>query len=321
MRYSKCVSCSRSIGLIGLIVNAILMIMKGFIGVISGSQALIADAMYSAKDVVTSFLVIVGLNISSRPLDREHPYGHGKIEFILSLVISIVFLGLTGYLFIHAVETLLDDSAHRTPHIIALWAALVSIAVNVGMYFYSRCVHIEGNSPMVKTLSKHHHADATASGAVALGIIGAHYLNMPWIDTAIALVETVHLFYLGLDVFRDSVRGLMDKSASDEMRWKIGRVAESVDGVEKVNSLRARHIGQEVFVEVAIGVSSDISVKEANTIVNNVQQRVLNDIPHIGSVQVRFETYYQEEHTESYVSADSITVLEDTSPDSKREDG
>ncbi len=179
MRYSKCVRCASLVGWVGLVTNLILLILKGFVGIISGSQALLADAMYSAKDVISSILVIIGLKVSSRPLDREHPYGHGKIEFILSMVVSVVFLTVTAFLFVHAVQILTNGDEHRAPHMIALWTALISVSVNVVMYFYSRCVSVEVNSPMVRTLSQHHYADATSSVAVAVGIIGAHYLAMP----------------------------------------------------------------------------------------------------------------------------------------------
>jgi len=288
MRSAKCMTCYASIGWVGLVTNTMLMLLKGFVGLVSGSQALVADAMYSAKDVVTSFLVIIGLKVSSKPLDREHPYGHGKIEFILSLVISVIFIGITVYLMVHAVQTLLDDSLHKPPHLIALWAALLSIAINVFMYFYARCVVVEANSPMVRTLAKHHHADASASGLVALGIIGAVYLDMPWIDTVVALIETAHLMYLGSDVFLDAYRGLMDKNADKRLLQRVEHIACSVDGSEGVHNLRARHIGQEVWIDLTVYVTPDTSVDDAYAITINVQEKISERMDHLGAVQVRF---------------------------------
>ena len=291
MRYAECVRCSRTVGWIGLVTNTILMIMKGFVGLVAGSHALMADAMYSAKDVVTSVLVIVGISVSDRPLDREHPYGHGKVEFILSLAISLVFMAVTVYLFFAAVGTLLDDDVGRPPHLIALWAALLSIAVNVGMHFYSRCVAIEVNSPMVRTLAKHHHADATASAAVAGGIIGAHYLDMPWIDTAVAISETLHLMYLGSDTFREAFKGLMDRNIDAKMRERITHLAENVGGVNEVKGLRTRRIGQELSTEIIIGVDAGISVEEAYGISETVRDRIGQTVSHVGSLQVSFESH------------------------------
>ncbi len=288
MRYSKCISCASYIGWVGLAVNLVLMTLKGFVGFVSGSQALVADAMYSAKDVITSLLVIVGLKVSGRPLDREHPYGHGKVEFILSMIISVVFLGVTALLLIHAVQVLMDGDVHSAPHIIALWTAIISILVNVGMYYYSRCVSIEVNSPMVRTLARHHHADATSSVAVALGIIGAHYLDMPWIDTAVAVFETAHLMYLGSEVFRESYKGLMDGSAPEEVNEEIRQQSMKVAGVESVEELKTRLVGQDLWVDMVIRVSADISVDEASDITDDVVDRLVRVIPHMGSVHVKF---------------------------------
>lgn len=288
MRYASCVKCAGMIGWIGLCTNLVLLILKGFIGVISGSQALVADAMYSAKDVISSLLVIIGLKISRRPLDREHPYGHGKVEFILSMIISVVFLTVTVFLLVHVVQILMSGDDHKAPHMIALWTALISVAVNVIMYFYSRCVSIEINSPMVRTLAYHHHADATSSLAVALGIIGAHYLGMPIIDTLVALFEIAHLLYLGGSVFRESYKGLMDQSAPEEIRDRVSELVKQVDGVEAIDDLRTRLVGQELWVDLVIRVSEEISVEAAGEIREQVVDRLTERVPHLGSVQVKF---------------------------------
>ncbi|MBF0255886.1 MAG: magnetosome biogenesis CDF transporter MamM [Gammaproteobacteria bacterium] len=283
------------VGWIGLFTNLVLLILKGFVGIIAGSQALVADAMYSAKDVVSSILVIIGLKVSNQPLDREHPYGHGKIEFILSMVISVVFLVVTAFLFVHAIQILMNGDEHKAPHMIALWTALISVSVNVVMYYYTRCVSIEVNSPMVRTLSHHHYADATSSVAVAIGIIGAHYLGMPWIDTMVALFEIVHLMYLGGDVFKESYKGLMDRSAPEAVREKIDSVVRKVDGVRDVDELRTRLVGQEIWVDLIIQVDPGLTVEQATEISDGVIERLSARVPHIGSVQVKF-TSHEIEH-------------------------
>lgn len=286
MKSSKCIRCSRSIGWIGVVVNAVLMTMKAFIGLVSGSQALVADAMYSAKDLMTSVLVIVGMKVSDKPIDKDHPYGHGKVEFVLALLASVVFLSLTAYLLGHAIFMLAYGEEHKAPHVIALWAALISVAVNVFMYFYSRCVSVESNSPMIRTLSRHHHADATASMAVAFAIIGAHYLSMPWIDLVVAMFEALHLLYLGSDVFRDACRGLMDRSMDKKIQQRIERVVMGLEHVQEVQEFRARHIGQSLFIEVTIGVDPELSVSEANDVRLDVREEMFRLVPHIGELHV-----------------------------------
>ena len=289
MRKSGCAACSRSIGWIGLAVNAVLLVMKAFVGLVGGSQAMLADAMYSLKDMLNALMVVIGTNISSKELDAEHPYGHGKIEFILSMVVSVIFLGLTGYLLFHAARVLMDEDLHRTPHLIVLWTALVSVGVNVGMYFYSRCVAIETNSPIIKTMAKHHHGDATASGAVALGIIGAHYLSMPWIDPAVALWETIDLLILGRGVFMDAYRGLMDHSTEDVVRVRMVEAAQGVPHVKGVLHLRARYVGQDIWGEMIVAVDPEETVSQAHQICDAVRAAVCGKIRRISSLHVSAE--------------------------------
>jgi cation diffusion facilitator family transporter len=291
MRKSNCAVCAKSIGWIGLALNAVLMVMKAFVGLIGGSQAMLADAMYSLKDMLNSLMVVIGMTISNKPLDAEHPYGHGKVEFILSLVVSVIFMGLTGYLMIHAVILLLDPERHRTPHLIVLWAALVSVGVNLAFYFYSRCVAVETNSPIIKTLAKHHHGDATASGAVALGIIGSHYLNMPWIDTAVALWETIDLLLLGKVIFMDAYRGLMDHTAGDAVRTRVVEAAESVPGVKGVVHLRARYVGQDLWADMIVAVDPDETVDQAHEICESVRAAVCRKLRRVGSLHVAAESW------------------------------
>ena len=291
MRKSSCTVCARSIGWIGLVVSLVMMVMKAFVGLIGGSQAMLADAMYSLKDMLNSLTVVIGMTVSAKPLDAEHPYGHGKIEFLLSMVISIIFLGLTGYLMIHAIKLLIHTEYHRTPHLIVLWAALVSVGVNLALYFYAHCVSAETNSPIIKTMAQHHHGDATASGAVALGIIGAHYLNMPWIDTAVALWETVDLLILGKGIFMDSYRGLMDHSVGEAVCKRIVHAAEAVPGVKGVEHLRARYVGQDIWADMIVAVDPNVTVEQAHDISETVRSAVCHKIRHIASLHVAADAW------------------------------
>ncbi len=287
MRYAKCVVCNEIVGWVGLFANLTLSIMKLFVGVISGSHALVADSLYSAKDVITSILIIVGLRVANRPIDQNHPFGHGKIEFLLSMVVSLVLIGVTGILFYYAADTLIEG-AHQTPHLIALWTAGFSMVVNLFLQFYTRCVAIEINSPMVMTLSKHHMGDSISSLAVMLAIIGSHYLGMPWLDTVVALGESVHLIVLGGEVALDAFKGLMDSSAPRHVVQKIHRIALAVKGVEKVESLRTRRIGQELWITMVVGVHSDLSIRQAKVISNRVEEDLATFVPHVGDVCVHF---------------------------------
>jgi cation diffusion facilitator family transporter len=289
MRYTNCVTCSKTVGWVGLVVNTVMLLMKAFIGLVGGSQAMLADALYSLKDMINSLTVIIGTSVSSKPLDAEHPYGHGKVEFILSMVVSVVFIGLTGYLLVHAVQILFDSERHRAPHLVVLWAAIVAVGVNLAMYYYSRCVAIETNSPTVRTMAKHHHGDATASGAVALGIVGAHYLSMPWIDTGVAIWEAIDLLLLSRVIFMDSYRGLMDHSVGDVLCGRIIEAARAVSGVKGVIQLRARYVGQEIWADMIIAVDPEETVERAHDICEQARDEVCTEVRLIASLHISAE--------------------------------
>ncbi|NQU65375.1 MAG: magnetosome biogenesis CDF transporter MamM [SAR324 cluster bacterium] len=289
MQNSKCGICYETVGWVGLISNIILSILKLLVGIVSGSQALVADAMYSAKDVVTSVLIILGLKVSGKPIDKEHMYGHGMIEFILSLVVSIVFLAVTAIILLFAMEHLVEGK-HRVPHIIALFTAIFAIGANLFLYRYTKCVSVQINSPIVKTLSKHQYSDMLSSGAVACGIIGAHYMGLIWLDSMVALFETVHLLYLGSDLFWDAFKGLMDYSASSEVLQKIKASTLAVTDVKTVRALRTRRIGQGLWIDLVIGLDPDLVVGKANKIVRQVEKEVSVNIEHVTSISVRYES-------------------------------
>lgn len=290
MRYSKCVVCYEGVGWIGLAANLVLSILKLFVGAFSGSHALLADGLYSAKDVVTSVIIIVGLKVSQKPLDQEHPFGHGKVEFLLALVISLVLLLLTGLLFYFSAGTLLEGK-HSAPHLIALWTALLSVAVNWFLHRYTHCVSSEINSPVVELLSRHHMTDGYSSLAVAVGIVGTHYLGMPWLDTVVAMFESVHLMYLGGETFWDAFRGLMDTAAPRTVIERIRKEALQVNGVMDVGEVRTRQVGQELWITLVIGVDPALTLVRAKAVAARVEDSLIAAISHVGDVGVQFRSH------------------------------
>ncbi len=289
MNYSKCVVCYRAVGWIGLAANLALSILKLVVGVVSGSHALVVDALYSGKDVVTSFLIILGLRLAKQPIDEEHQFGHGKAEFLYSVVIGLALIVTTGLVLYFEAGKLIQG-VHQAPHLIALWTAIFAVGANVLLTLYTRCVAYQINSPMVAVLSKHQKSDAIASVAVALGIIGSHYLGMPWLDTLVAVGECVDLGYMGGEVCAHAIRGLMDASAPEEVVMQIQDRAGLIAGVKKVEIVQTRRVGQEIWASLVIGVDPELSVYEAKQISLAVEKALEESITHLGEVSVRFKS-------------------------------
>ncbi|MBF0143867.1 MAG: magnetosome biogenesis CDF transporter MamM [Magnetococcales bacterium] len=291
MSYPRCIVCYRSVGWIGLVVNLCLSFLKVFVGLISGSQALVIDALYSAKDVLTSFLILFGLKYSRQPIDEEHQFGHGKAEFLFSLTVGLSMMVITGlFVYFEAGKLLSGVATHKAPHMIALWAALFVLGANVFLWYYTRCVSIQINSPIVSILSQHQKSDAYSSLAVACGIVGSHYLGLPWLDTLVAVGECLDLFHLGIKISWDSFQGLMDVAAPRELVRKIHDLASTVSGVRSVEEVQTRRIGQEIWISLVIGVDPELTVERGKEISLWVESRLVDSIPHLGDVSVHFKS-------------------------------
>ncbi|CAK0756130.1 Magnetosome protein MamM [Gammaproteobacteria bacterium] len=289
MSYPKCIVCYRAVGWIGLSANLAISVLKIVVGLVSGSHALMVDALYSAKDVVTSILIILGLRFAKEPIDEEHQFGHGKAEFLFSVVIGLSLIGVTGLILYFEAGKLIQGT-HQAPHMIALWTAIFAVGANVMLTLYTRCVAFQINSPMVAVLTQHQRSDAIASAAVAVGIVGSHYLNMPWLDTLVAVGECIDLGYMGGEVFIHAVRGLMDVAAPEAVVTKIREIASRIPGVHQVETVQTRRVGQEIWVSLVIGVDPELSIREAKKVSRVVERNLYESIPHLGEVNVRFKS-------------------------------
>lgn len=287
MRYSECTKCYKSIPWIGIGTNSSLFVMKLTVGLFSGSQALIADSLYSLKDVASSFVIWISAKISKRGVDSEHPYGHEKIEFFATLVISIFLFLASTYMFVYALDFIFNQDHVHPPHLIALFAAIVSVLVNIYLYKYTRCIAYETNSPLIATASRHHEADAFSSSMVIIAVSAGHF-GILMLDPIVALIETAHLGILSFTLLKDSYFGLMDKSLPEETNNHIKKVTRRINGVESIPKVRTRQMGHKVWIDLTIAVSPSISVTRARGISQSVEEELLNNIPHVSNVLVRF---------------------------------
>ncbi|MBF0339550.1 MAG: magnetosome biogenesis CDF transporter MamM [Magnetococcales bacterium] len=292
MSYPQCLICHKTVGWTGLVVNIGLSLLKLFVGFISGSQALMIDALYSAKDVLTSFLILLGLKYSKKPIDEEHQFGHGKAEFLFSLIVGLSMIIITGMFIYFEADKVLSGAGmtHKAPHMIALWTALFVVGSNIYMWYYTRCVAQQVNSPIVAILSEHQKSDAISSMAVAMGIIGSHYLSMPWLDTLVAVGECLDLFHLGAKISWEALQGLMDVSAPQTTIQRVQELTKTISGVQTVESVLTRRVGQDIWITLVIGIDPDLTIERGKEISLWVEERLVNAIPHLGEVSVHFKS-------------------------------
>jgi cation diffusion facilitator family transporter len=277
--------------LIGVVVNVGLAIVKIAAGVFGHSQALIADGIESLADLLSSFVVIGGIHISTRPADERHPYGHGKAEPLAGIVVASMLLLAAAWIAWQSIREI------RTPQQgPALFTLPVLIAVVVIKEVLSRSVWSVGRrlgSTAIRGDAWHHRSDAITSAAAAIGITIA-LVGGPGFEAAddwAALAACVVIAFNGARLIRESVDDLMDTSVEPELLAEVKALAAGVDGVLAIEKCRIRKSGLALAMDIHVIVDGDISVRQGHQIAHEVKDRLLGCGKRIEDVTVHIEPH------------------------------
>ncbi|GAA0116293.1 cation diffusion facilitator family transporter [Clostridium senegalense] len=255
-----------------IIVNGLLSFVKIFIGIISKSNAMIADGIHSFSDIISTLGVIIGLKLSSKPADESHPYGHEKIESLSSLFLSILLfivaigIGFTG------IKNIISGNLN-VPTSIAILGAIISIITKEWMYFYTMKYAKKIDSPSLKADAWHHRSDSLSSIGALLGILGAR-MGFPILDSLVALVISILIIKVSYNIAKESVSQLIDQSADKNTVLEIENKINSIDGVENIDKLRTRLHANKIYVDVSISVNSNLTVDEGHSIATKVHNLI-----------------------------------------------
>ena len=256
-----------------LILNIFLSIIKLIAGILGNSVALIADAFHSMTDVVTTVCVIVCLRISRQPPDREHPYGHGKIESIAAKIISLVLIVVGAVMLFAATRKVLSGNL-LIPTEIAIWAAILSIIVKEFSYRYTVTAANKIQSTVLAADAWHHRTDALSSVAALFGIVGAR-LGYPVLDPIMAGVVSIFIMWAGFKLLRESIDELMDTIPDKKIPQKITELALGIPGVKSVRNIKIRKYGIFLVVDCVIVVDPQITVDEGHNLATLVKERIM----------------------------------------------
>lgn len=267
----KCKRCGERVGLVSLVTSSILGCFKLLIGIKTGSHALMANAFYSIQDVISAGFVHMGMKYSKRDIDERFPYGYGKIEFIISVAVSVgIIIGVCIISFFAGRSVL---AGPKNPGMLAFWCALVSIFTTFFLSRYVKCAGITLNSPAIISSAQHIHADLISSACVAAGIIftklGFHHL-----DPMIAIFEAIHIIITSIKIFDRGVKGLMDASLPDKEIKKIKKVLENVEGIREVILLRTRQLGQKKQIDCEVEIDGDEKLDRADKIKKRIKSSI-----------------------------------------------
>jgi cation diffusion facilitator family transporter len=271
--------------LVSIGVTAFLAVIKYFFGILSGSIALIADAIHSLTDVISSVGVFIGLKISSRKPTKAFPYGFYKAENIVSLFLALAIFYAGYEIILTSVEKFGMVVLTNLPFAIA--AALTSLVFTLLLSRYKLKVGRELNSPSLIADGKHTQADTYASTAVLLGLMG-YYFGFSSLDAIAGILVSIFVFRAGYEIFKDSVKVLLDASIGYEWLNRIREVASETYGVRKIRSLKARSSGKFMFIELEIETNLK-DLERAHQLSGRIEEKIKSEIKNVDRVIVHME--------------------------------
>ena len=265
--------------------NVLLSIIKLLAGVLARSSAMVSDAIHSASDVVSTVIVMSGVKASEKASDREHPYGHERMECVAAIVLSAILMGtglLVGW---SGIEKILHREELPVPGVAALLAAVLSIAVKEGMFWYTRHYARQLDSEALMADAWHHRSDALSSVGALLGIAGAR-LGHPILDPLSSVVICVFIGKAAIDIFRDAVDKMVDHSCDEATERAIRGCVMGHDGVEHIDLLRTREFGNRVYIELEISVDGQLPLIDAHAIAEQVHNDVETTFPQVKHIMI-----------------------------------
>lgn len=272
-----------------IVINSGLCIFKILAGIMGHSKAMLADGVHTLSDILATFVVILGLRVSSKDADEKHPYGHEKYEPVFAKIVSAILL-LTGFLIGYESIISLVGGNIKTPGKVALMAAFVSVAVKEGMYWYTIKVAKKIKSISMEADAWHHRSDAFSSIGTFFGILGAR-MGYKFLDPLAGVIVSVFIIKVGVEFYIKATRELVDESADKEIIDNINSIARSIEGVENINSLKTRIFGNKLYVDIEISVDSTLSVEEGHNIAEKVHDNIETKVENVKHCMVHVEPY------------------------------
>lgn len=265
--------------ILGMTGNIFLFIIKLIVGFISRSQAMIADAFNSASDILSSIMTYIGNRVASKEADEDHNLGHGKAEYIYSMLISITMMVLGITILIDSIKAIIDPNKfHFTIWLVIV--CLVTILVKLSLYLYTRTIGKKYNNLLVEANSKDHRNDILITSCNLVAAIFSLF-GIYLIDGIVGLGISLWIIYTGFKIFKESYDVLMDKSISQETKDKVLNIIDEHDEVLKIQHFNATPVGYRYQVSFSIFVDGNLSTFDSHEIANNLEKEIGKKVPEI----------------------------------------
>lgn len=278
---------ANKVSFVTIIGNILLSVMKLIAGFIAHSNAMISDAIHSASDVFSTFVVIIGIKLASKKADKEHPYGHERLECVAAIVLSMV-LFITGFgIGAAALKNITSGDYNNivVPGILALVAAIVSIVSKEAMYWYTRYNAKRIDSSALMADAWHHRSDAFSSIGALIGIAGAR-LGFPIMDSIASLIIFVFIIKAAYDIFKDAIDKMVDHACDDDTVNQIRECVMKHEDVLGIDMLQTRIFGNKIYVDLEISTDGSYTLSKAHTIAESVHDDIEKSFPKVKHIMV-----------------------------------
>jgi len=276
---------------IGLAANVLLALLKTTIGVIGHSPALLADGVNSTSDVAYYIVVAVFMRLSRKPADREHPFGHSQLETIAAVTVGSFVITTAIAIFWDAINATYDQLAGNEVSsgaaLIALWVALFTVILKIGLTVYTNRLGRQTKNPAVVALAYDHRNDIFSAGAATAGILLGRF-GFPWVDPLAGALVALVILRTGIEILRDSTSELMDTLPGDSLEEDVRSILTDVPEVIEIDDMRAHRFGPYLVINLTIGIDGSMSVTQGDRVATKVEQVLYQQIDFLRLVHVHF---------------------------------
>ena len=284
------------ISYVSILVNVVLSLFKLLAGILAHSGAMISDAVHSASDVFSTFIVMIGVHVSSKKSDKEHQYGHERMECVSSIILAVL-LFLTGLAIgVSGAQKIFQGSgsaALAIPGRLALIAAIVSIGIKEWMFWYTRAGAKKINSGALMADAWHHRSDALSSIGSFIGIFGAR-MGYPIMDSLASIVICFFIGKAAYDIFKDAMDKMVDRSCDEKTQEKMRKVVLEQEGVFRIDVMRTRLFGAKMYVDLEIAADGNLSLSESHQIAETVHRAIENNFQEVKHCMVHVNPIQEE---------------------------
>lgn len=281
---------------IGIIVNILLTIMKAIGGVLSGSRALIADALHSASDIVGSIVILFAVKIANKPPDEEHPYGHGKAENIASIIVALLLIVIGFEISITSIKVFFGELP-QAPGKLALIILVISIVIKEALFYYKYTLGKKYRSSALISEAWHHRSDSFSSLAALIGVglamLGERFdiSFLIYGDAIAGIIVSIIVIKVGYELAKESSNVVLEKVLDKKETEVYINTVHTIEGVKRIDQLFARTHGSYVIVDIKVSVNPHITVEAGHHIAKEVKEKLIKQHKEVEDVLVHINPY------------------------------